>query len=66
MNPEPLEVDLSINAELATAILTRFIRSEIRRAGFSRAVVGLSGGIDSSVVTLRWPPGRWARKTSWP
>ena len=51
MNPEPVEVDLAINAELATAILTRFIRSEIHRAGFSRAVVGLSGGIDSSVVT---------------
>ncbi len=51
MNPEPLEVDLSINAELATAILTRFIRSEFGRAGFHRAVVGLSGGIDSSVVT---------------
>ena len=51
MNPEPPDVDLAVNAELATAILTRFIRSEIRRAGFSRAVVGLSGGIDSSVVT---------------
>ena len=51
MNREPIEVDLGINAELVTAILTRFIRSEIRRAGFGRAVVGLSGGIDSSVVT---------------
>ncbi len=51
MNPEPVEVDLAINAELVTAILTRFIRSEIRRAGFGRAVVGLSGGIDSTVVT---------------
>ena len=28
-----------------------FIRTEIGRAGFHRAVVGLSGGIDSSVVT---------------
>ena len=51
MNPEPVQAELAINAELVTAILTRFIRSEIRRAGFSRAVVGLSGGIDSSVVT---------------
>jgi NAD+ synthase len=51
MNPEPVEVDLAINAELVAAILTRFIRSEIRRAGFGRAVVGLSGGIDSTVVT---------------
>ena len=44
--------DLAINAELVTAILTRFIRTEIRRAGFERAVMGLSGGIDSSVVTF--------------
>ncbi len=43
---------LTINAELVTAILTRFIRTEIRRAGFERAVMGLSGGIDSSVVTF--------------
>ena len=44
--------NLAINAELVTAILTRFIRTEIRRAGFERAVMGLSGGIDSSVVTF--------------
>ena len=44
-------VDLNINPELVTEILCRFIRHEIHRAGFRRAVVGLSGGIDSSVVT---------------
>ena len=44
------QVDLSINCELATEILTRFIRAEIHRAGFERAVLGVSGGIDSSVV----------------
>jgi NAD+ synthase len=43
---------LKINPELATEILTRFIRAEIHRAGFERMVVGLSGGIDSSVVTF--------------
>jgi NAD+ synthase len=43
---------LKINPELVTEILCRFIRAEIRRAGFGRAVVGLSGGIDSSVVTF--------------
>ena len=42
---------LKINPELVTEILCRFIRTEIRRAGFERVVVGLSGGIDSSVVT---------------
>jgi NAD+ synthase len=43
---------LEINPELVTEILCRFIATEIRRAGFQRAVVGLSGGIDSSVVTF--------------
>ncbi len=41
--------DLSINTELAQTILTGFIHSEITRVGFSRAVIGLSGGIDSAV-----------------
>jgi len=43
------EIDLSINPNLARKILTGFIRSEINRVGFSRAVVGLSGGIDSTL-----------------
>jgi NAD+ synthase len=51
MNHNPITPDLRINPELVTDILTRFIRTEIRRAGFQRAVVGLSGCIDSSVVT---------------
>lgn len=41
--------DLSINTDVARKILTGFIQTEITRAGFSRAVVGLSGGIDSSL-----------------
>jgi NAD+ synthase len=52
MNNELATRYLKINAELVTEILCRFIRTEIRRAGFERAVVGLSGGIDSSVVTF--------------
>jgi NAD+ synthase len=40
---------LSIDTGLVKKILTEFIRSEIGRAGFSRAVVNLSGGIDSAV-----------------
>ncbi|MGD0751311.1 MAG: NAD+ synthase [Anaerolineales bacterium] len=40
---------LSIDTGLVRKILTEFIRSEIGRAGFSRAVVNLSGGIDSAV-----------------
>jgi NAD+ synthase len=41
--------DLSINTDVVCKILTEFIHSEITRTGFSRAVVGLSGGIDSAV-----------------
>ena len=42
-------VDLTINTDVARQILTGFIRSEITRVGFSRAVIGLSGGIDSAL-----------------
>ena len=42
-------IDLKINTDLARQILTGFIHSEVTRAGFSKAVVGLSGGIDSAV-----------------
>jgi len=52
MKPDPAEESLRINPDLVTEILCRFIRNELRRAGFRHAVVGLSGGIDSSVVTF--------------
>ncbi len=42
-------IDLSINTNLARQILTGFIKTEVTRAGFSRAVVALSGGIDSAL-----------------
>lgn len=51
MKADFAEASLAINPELVTTILSRFIRMELRRTGFRRAVVGLSGGIDSSVVT---------------
>ena len=41
--------DLSINTEVANQILVGFIRSEVSRVGFSRVVVGLSGGLDSAL-----------------
>lgn len=41
--------DLSINTKLARQILTGFIQSEVTRTGFSKAVIGLSGGIDSAL-----------------
>ena len=44
------KIDLSINTDLAQKILTGFIKSEVTRVGFSRAVIGLSGGIDSALA----------------
>jgi NAD+ synthase len=41
--------DLSINTDLAQKILIGFIRTELNRVGFTRAVIGLSGGIDSAL-----------------
>jgi len=44
-----MNVDLTINTDLARGILTGFIRSELNRMGFSKAVINLSGGIDSAL-----------------
>lgn len=44
-----MRTDLTINTDVACQILTGFIHSEVTRAGFSRAVVGLSGGLDSAL-----------------
>jgi NAD+ synthase len=41
---------LDIDAATTERILTAFLREETRAAGVSRAVFGLSGGIDSAVV----------------
>jgi NAD+ synthase len=44
-----MEINLSIDFTLVRNKLTEFIRTEIARAGFSHAVVNLSGGIDSAL-----------------
>lgn len=44
-----MNVDLTINTDVARRILTGFIKSEVVRVGYSRAVIGLSGGIDSAL-----------------
>jgi NAD+ synthase len=41
--------DLVINTEVARMILTGFIKSEVTRVGYSRAVINLSGGLDSAL-----------------
>lgn len=43
---------LQINTDLARKILVAFIRDEITRTGLSRAVLGVSGGIDSALACL--------------
>ncbi len=44
-----IDVDLNIHTDLVRGILTGFIRSELNRMGFTRAVINLSGGIDSAL-----------------
>ncbi|HQP08414.1 MAG TPA: NAD(+) synthase [Anaerolineaceae bacterium] len=43
------ELSLTIDTDLARKVLTGFIKSEITRMGFSRALLGLSGGLDSAL-----------------
>ena len=47
---EDVLAKLEIDPELVTRILVHFIREEITKVGFERAVVGLSGGIDSATT----------------
>ena len=42
-------IDLTINTNVARQILTGFIKSEVSRVGFARAIVNLSGGLDSAL-----------------
>jgi len=42
--------DLAINCERVKKVLVEFIRKGIGKSGFQRAVLGLSGGMDSTVV----------------
>ncbi len=41
---------LQINTDLALRLIVDFIRSELNRVGMKRAVLGLSGGVDSALV----------------
>jgi NAD+ synthase len=42
--------ELDIQPDLVTEVLVSFVAEEVASAGLGRAVVGLSGGIDSAVV----------------
>lgn len=48
--PPGVPSELAIDGAIARRIISEFIRGQLRQAGFERALVGLSGGIDSSLV----------------
>ena len=45
-----LPPELAIDTDVARRVIRDFIRGQLEQAGFERAVLGLSGGIDSAVV----------------
>jgi len=45
-----LPSELAIDTDVARRVIGQFIRGQLRQAGFERAVLGLSGGIDSALV----------------
>jgi len=47
---EPIFQPLAINGPLVRQILVRFLQNEVRKVGFEKVVLGLSGGVDSSLV----------------
>ncbi|HEX9096994.1 MAG TPA: NAD+ synthase [Candidatus Dormibacteraeota bacterium] len=47
---DPVFPPLAINPELVRGILVGFIQNEVRKVGFERVVLGVSGGVDSSLV----------------
>ncbi len=48
--PFELPSELAIDTDIARRVIGEFIRGQLEQAGFERAVLGLSGGIDSAVV----------------
>lgn len=44
--------ELAIDTDVARAAIGAFIRGQLAQAGFDRAVLGLSGGIDSALVAF--------------
>ena len=48
MGPPPLDIDPELTADW----LVSFLREELRLRGFSRGVVGISGGVDSAVTAF--------------
>ena len=47
-----LPPELAIDTDIARRVIVDFIRNQLRQAGFSRGLLGLSGGIDSALVAF--------------
>ena len=47
-----LPPELAIDTGVARRVIAEFIRGQLRQAGFERALLGLSGGIDSALVAF--------------
>ena len=47
-----LPTELAIDTDIARRVIAGFIGGQLRQAGFERAVLGLSGGIDSALVAF--------------
>jgi NAD+ synthase len=45
-----LPPELAIDTDVARRVMVGFIRNQLHQAGFSRALLGLSGGIDSALA----------------
>jgi NAD+ synthase len=50
MPPTHILPRLAINSDLAHTILVKFLRDAVHKVGFERAVIALSGGLDSALV----------------
>ena len=42
--------NLSIDAKFVSEILQKFLKEETTKTGFKKVILGLSGGVDSTVV----------------
>jgi NAD+ synthase len=51
-NGGPAATGLEVDTATVERILLEFLRQETASAGFSRGVLGLSGGVDSAVVCI--------------
>jgi NAD+ synthase len=50
-NENNIKNPLALNMRTVRSMLVQFIKDELNNAGFTKAVIGLSGGIDSAVST---------------